>query len=227
VLYAVNALLPDFGVGLTTPAETQTRCFWIAMTTVVSMVFAHFYQQLNNLLRMQLRELAFHDPLTRIPNRRSVMEALELSIEVGRRNDRWLTVLLIDLDQFKLINDRHGHTAGDRCLVRVAEFLSRSLRSESDLVGRWGGDEFVVILPGASAEMARQITDTLRKGIADLIITLPDGNMVGTRASIGSFSACGAELGTAGAMLQEADTAMYRIKQRRHYLYAHDKPARV
>src|SRR5207247_2449541 len=96
-LYGMDARLPDFGVGLSTPAETLTRCFWISMTTVVSMVFAHFYQQINNLLRMQLRELAFHDPLTRIPNRRSVMEALELSIEVGRRNDRWLTVLLIDL----------------------------------------------------------------------------------------------------------------------------------
>jgi diguanylate cyclase (GGDEF)-like protein len=212
LLAIFNDALPRFGISVPQPGETLIRAFWIVLSTVVTTVFVIFYEQLNNLLRKQLRELAFNDALTGIANRRSIMEALELSIDVSRKNERWLTVVLIDLDDFKLINDRNSHSAGDQCLQAVATCLQNALRSSSDLVGRLGGDEFIAVLPGVNDLQARQISEALRQSIEKLVIILPDGTLCHLTATLGCCSRKGYELVTAGELLQLADAAMYKAK---------------
>lgn len=93
----------------------------------------------------RIRHLAYHDPLTNLPNRFSLNERLAQALGSARRNDRRLALLLIDLDNFKIINDTLGHQAGDQLLIQVAERLGKAVR-DSDVVARLGGDEFVVVL---------------------------------------------------------------------------------
>ncbi|MES2603393.1 MAG: diguanylate cyclase [Pseudomonadota bacterium] len=218
--------LPMLGISDPQPGETLLRTFWIVLSTIVTTVFVIFYEQLNNLLRKQLRELAFNDSLTGIANRRSIMEALELSITVCRKNDRWLTVVLIDLDDFKLINDRNSHSAGDQCLQAVANCLQKALRSSSDLVGRLGGDEFIAVLPGVSDAHAQQVAEALRNAVEKLFIILPDGTLCRLTATLGYCSRKGASLGSAGELLQFADAAMYVAKQAgRNRAVMHTVPA--
>ena len=119
---------------------------------------------------MQLAHLALHDPLTGLPNRRALAEALERAIARAQRTGLPLAVLALDLDGFKAINDRHGHPAGDAALVEVAARLRRTIR-RSDLVARLGGDEFAVIAgeskgPAPVVRLARRLGAALRAPIA-------------------------------------------------------------
>ena len=123
---------------------------------------------------LRLAHLALHDPLTGLPNRRALAEALERAIARSQRTGLPLAVLALDLDGFKAINDRHGHPAGDATLLEVADRLRRTIR-RSDLVARLGGDEFAVIAgelngPAPVVRLARRLGAALRAPIA-----LPDG----------------------------------------------------
>ena len=101
----------------------------------------------------QLQHLADHDPLTGLINRRRFEEELERELTAAKRYDRAGAVLVLDLDNFKYVNDTHGHSAGDDLIVSVSALLRRRLR-ESDTLSRIGGDEFAVILPDCSARQA-------------------------------------------------------------------------
>jgi len=135
---------------------------WLLVTTALSMLMAR--------IRGQAR-LARSDQLTNLANRRALNEFFEIP-RTGR-----LVLAIADLDRFKQINDRHGHLAGDACLAAVAAVLSGSARS-GDQVFRWGGDEFAVLLPDATADQACLVLDRLeaavRAGVQD-----PDGVPVG------------------------------------------------
>ena len=125
----------------------------------------------------QLAHLALHDPLTGLPNRRGLAEAIERAIARAQRSARPLAILALDLDGFKAINDRHGHPAGDTALIEIAARLRRAIR-RSDLVARLGGDEFAVIAgeaqrlgpgaaPGAPARRRDAPADHFARGRGD------------------------------------------------------------
>ena len=171
-------------------------------------------------LEEQIHQLAFFDPLTRLPNRRLLHDRIERIIAAARRNGRHGALMFLDLDNFKPIYDSHGHEVGDLLLVDAAQRLQGSLRA-TDTVARFGGDEFVVLLGELDGEATRardQAQGIARKILAALAepyrLTRPDG--MGTvehrcTASIGLTLLDG--LGNEEDVLRRADTAMYRAKE--------------
>ncbi len=154
---------------------------------------------------------AQHDPLTGLANRTLFREITAHALATCKREASPLTVLFIDLDGFKAVNDTHGHETGDRLLVAVAERLRAGARI-SDVVARVGGDEFAVMLQGADADTGAAIAFKLRD---DLSRPYPiEGLTLEARASIGAatFPQSGA---SADELLKRADEAMYRVKQAR------------
>ncbi|MBV8468705.1 MAG: diguanylate cyclase [Burkholderiaceae bacterium] len=168
-------------------------------------------------LEEKLRQMAFHDALTHLPNRRSFIDAMQKSLRARKRTGAQLAVLFLDLNRFKLINDTHGHDAGDLLLIEVAHRLQALVR-ETDTVARLGGDEFVVLLemPGASAEQARETMLAIAQKI-DLALAedyvLGDIRHQGS-ASIG-VTLVGPDDDDVDLILAEADTAMYQVKRRK------------
>jgi diguanylate cyclase (GGDEF)-like protein/PAS domain S-box-containing protein len=159
-------------------------------------------------------ELAFHDPLTHLPNRTLLMDRLKQAMIVGTRNATHAAVLLIDLDYFKLLNDTQGHDRGDSLLLEVAQRLCACVR-EGDTVARLGGDEFVIILEHLDPQLAQataQAQEIGEKIVAALhqSCAMGDHEYVGT-ASVGVTVFCGAGE-SVEVLLKQADMAMYQSK---------------
>ena len=157
-------------------------------------------------LERRLEHLAACDSLTGIHNRRSVLAILEQLLL--RRAP--LSVLLLDLDHFKQVNDGFGHAAGDGVLRRFAEIISLEKRSR-DFFGRLGGEEFLLILDGADEAEALQIAERLRQAVSAQTIDLPGGATVSLTVSIGLTQASAGDLRTADVLVR-ADRALYRAK---------------
>ncbi|MGU3539245.1 diguanylate cyclase domain-containing protein [Methylobacterium sp. A54F] len=157
-----------------------------------------------------LRDISARDPLTNLANRRSFDAALSHGIAAAKG---WLAVILIDVDHFKLFNDRYGHPAGDACLRRVGEALSGEVRAATDTLARYGGEEFVVVLPGLDPASARRRAEALRAAVARLGIPHADG--VGGIVTVSVGAGVGlAPLGLRpDALLDAADAALYSVKR--------------
>jgi len=157
----------------------------------------------------RFRHLAYHDTLTRLPNRRLLADRLDQAVRNAGRNNHRVALLLIDLDGFKKVNDRHGHAAGDRVLEAVAARL-RDIVRDMDTVARMGGDEFVVLLPEIdSAEDAVIVADKIHVAINDPIADGSYLHSVGSSIGISIFPDHGDDV---EALLHRADHAMYHGK---------------
>ena len=161
-------------------------------------------------LEQQLRHLATHDELTQLPNRRHFIQQGAEELERARRHKRDLSVLIVDLDLFKDVNDRHGHSVGDEVLQGFAQRCRLVLR-ESDLAARIGGEEFAVLLPETNREDAFQVAERLRSTMADHPIATQAGPVTAT-LSIGAAT-LGREHTSMERMLQEADKHLYQAKE--------------
>jgi diguanylate cyclase (GGDEF)-like protein len=165
----------------------------------------------NLKLREALRTQSIRDPLTNLFNRRYMEESLDRELSRAIRKQTPLSVMLIDVDHFKRFNDAFGHEAGDTVLRSLGHLLQTQLRSE-DIVCRYGGEEFVVILPDAPLDGARLRSEELRGKAKELVAELR-GQMLGRiTLSIGvaTFPANG---GTGAALVEAADAALYRAKK--------------
>jgi two-component system cell cycle response regulator len=155
------------------------------------------------------RRLAACDALTGLPNRRAFVDAIERERSRASRHALPFSFVMIDVDHFKSVNDTHGHAAGDLVLQAVAKALSAIAR-RSDVVGRWGGEEFVVALPQTSEAGARVAAERLRKAIADTTCILPSGETIHVTASLGVASVdCAWQT---DLLVARADSAMYEAK---------------
>lgn len=150
--------------------------------------------------------LAHTDPLTNLANRRSIIEALHQALEHHQKTGEPLSLVLLDLDRFKQINDRYGHEMGDKVLVHTAQVLQRNLRQSAHL-GRWGGEEFVLLLPNTPLEEAQQLCERLQQLLAEN----PLDNLRPVSASFGIAMATSDD--TPDRLISRADTAMYLSKQ--------------
>jgi diguanylate cyclase (GGDEF)-like protein len=155
---------------------------------------------------VRLRHMAEHDALTGLFNRRRFEEELDRHIAHGRRYGMDGALLMLDLDDFKRVNDEFGHRAGDRVLRAVAVVLNHRLR-ESDIVSRFGGDEFAVLMPVGGVAEATELAELLGAAIHDEVPT-PAGPL---SASVGI--ALFRDLSTADEVLSHADDAMYAQKR--------------
>lgn len=160
----------------------------------------------------KLRLLAFNDPLTELLNRRAMEHALEQEFRRAIRYNRELSVAFLDLDKFKAVNDRYGHDAGDKVLMDVARALSRYTR-ESDILCRFAGDEFVLVLPETTLEKAQAMMTRIQDEMAAMPIPI-NGHTLHQHVSFGIASLRVENTPTYPALLKRADKALYRNKTR-------------
>lgn len=153
----------------------------------------------------QLRRLATTDELTGLHNRRHFVERMRLALAVARRYDQWCALAIVDIDQFKQLNDRLGHQAGDQALRALAAVLLGNLRA-SDLAARFGGDEFVVLMPLTEPHAAQLAAERLQGAIR------ADGGAFGLTVSIGVTALFGAAAAFEDLMAH-ADLALYEAKR--------------
>ena len=172
---------------------------------------ASLQNQLNeiNHLQDQLREQAYRDPLTGLYNRRFLGTTLERELQRCTRDTCALSLLMIDVDHFKTINDTHGHHVGDEVLKQVAHLLCTHNRAH-DVVCRFGGEEFLVMLPGMEAELARQRADHIRTAIENTTFETSAGPLRLTLSA--GVSACPGHGTDVDALLRSADGALYQAK---------------
>ncbi len=194
-----------FDVNATVERDADGSVIWSGCLTDISE---------HKRMQSEIERLAYHDPLTDLPNRRLLMDRLTEACKQSRRRRKHGAVLFIDLDGFKAINDTFGHDCGDTYIRRIAARLIETVR-ESDTVARFGGDEFVILLhdldtdaAGAqrdAARVAEKISESLKAGVELL------GDMHEVRCSIGVSIFRGAAT-EPEQVLAQADQAMYRAK---------------
>jgi diguanylate cyclase (GGDEF)-like protein len=166
-------------------------------------------------IESQLHNMAMLDPLTNLYNRRQFYTLAKLEIERAKVRTQPISVLMLDLDHFKRVNDVYGHLIGDTVLVTVASLIRSALR-ENDIVARYGGEEFVVLLPATTAEKAYEVSERIRSGISEREIETTAGQVAVT-ISIGVTHLTAEMLNAGGELdllLNRADQALYYAKHR-------------
>ena len=173
----------------------------VAMCVIHNMMQRVYMEQY--LTRQQLEHLVVHDQLTKVNNRNKLKELSNLRGEMVVFSDIAVSMLLVDIDYFKLVNDKFGHEAGDVVLVHLAKVLKETVRI-TDYVIRWGGEEFLVILPGCAAEQAIRIAEKLRMKVEE-----SDSGVCPITISVGVAEHFG---GDYHATIKKADEALYMAK---------------
>jgi two-component system, cell cycle response regulator len=163
-------------------------------------------------------ELTVRDPLTRLLNKAHVSERLDAEVAFCRRHNSSLSVLMVDVDEFKKLNDQHGHHAGDVALRVIAHALERTVRTE-DVLGRFGGEEFAVLARGIGLDGAVRLADRLCEAVRTLSIPL-DGSSLRVTVSVGVAHSDGEHELDGAALLQGADVALYAAKHAGRNRYA-------
>jgi len=208
IAFALATALLRFGVGIDQmPLDTslQVRILnEVAYLTVVGVTIAGLSQLRRT--QSQLRLLATHDPLTTVLNARAFASQLAQELGRNRRYGRPLALIYLDLDDFKKVNDAHGHDTGDAVLRLVADAMRSAVR-QADVVGRLGGDEFGVLMPETEGTLAHVVATRLAGGIRTVFRGTPS-----VTASIGVVAVSGTEAGS-DELLRKADQAMYEAKR--------------
>lgn len=160
-----------------------------------------------------LEELVAVDPLTTVASRRHTMETLDKECRRAARINDEIAVIMIDLDYFHAYNETYGHVIGDRCLRQVAQAMSKCLRRPSDLIGRYGGEEFIVVLPGPSASDAQHVAETIRASVQQLAIEHTGSSAASVvTVTVGYTSMRMTHDVPSSRLVQAADAALLRAK---------------
>ena len=160
----------------------------------------------------ELEYLVFHDPMTHLYNRRRFEELLRNEIAVIRRYPHDSCIIILDIDNFKRVNDNYGHPAGDMVIRQIAEVLRENVR-ETDAVSRWGGEEFLILLPNTSLTDGRQAAEKLKKIIGNMEFSIKE-KTVHITASFGVTGLRGDRKDSLEMAYKDADNALYLAKER-------------
>lgn len=208
ISFALATALLRFGVGIDQmPLETTLQVRILneaAYLAVVGVAIAGLSQLRRTQAQLQL--LATHDPLTTVLNARAFASHVAQELGRNRRYGRPLALIYLDLDDFKKVNDAHGHATGDAVLRLVADAMRSAVR-QADVVGRLGGDEFGVLMPETDGTLAHAVATRLAAGIRTVFRGTPS-----VTASIGVVAVSGTEAGS-DELLRKADQAMYEAKR--------------
>ncbi len=172
-----------------------------------------------------LERISLLDGLTNLPNRRQFDDRLDMEQRRARREETPLSVIMLDIDHFKAINDTFGHGSGDDCLQKVAWAVDRNVERPADLVARYGGEEFVALLPGTDADGAAHQAERFRRTVADLALPHPRSSaadVVTISLGVATLTPAGAAAESAADLLERADKALYAAKNggRNRYVVA-------
>ncbi len=196
---------PSFNEGDAEFAETVIRSAMTALHRAHTM-------ELTRADNERLEALAHTDPLTQLLNRRALITNLVAELERVRRYNAPLSLLMIDVDHFKLVNDSHGHIAGDLVLEELGLLLQRAARLV-DTVARYGGEEFVIVLPETGEHGAKAFAERLRAKVEWNTFSIGKGQSLHVTISVGITTFAGAKAETAEELLDAADKALYRAKE--------------
>ncbi len=176
--------------------------------------------------KQSLEKLIDVDALTGIPNRRAFDHALDRECSAANRSLHPLSLLMIDVDYFKRLNDTFGHLTGDACLIRIARALRETLPRITDFTARYGGEEFAVILPGTNCPGAMEVARKLHRAIAEICLSNPSTPFGRVTISIGISTYNGMSSPSPFNLTRSADRALYRAKEhgrnRSEFLPIHD-----
>ncbi len=164
----------------------------------------------NARLHEGTRKLAITDGLTRLYNHRHFYELLEQEFQRATRYESKLSLIMIDIDSFKLINDTHGHQVGDEIIMALAGVISREVR-DVDIAARYGGEEMAVLLPQTGIRQAKAVAERIRAAVENHDFSLPDRGTVSISLGVAGFPECGASNYT--MLVQVADAALYEAKK--------------
>ena len=197
-------------VGVLTATSGALATFTAAHLEILEFIAKTIALDVENL---RLRRVSVTDPLTGAFNREFLQRRLPSEITAAEQRGKPLAVAMIDVDHFKAVNDRYGHATGDQVLAEVASRIRAAIRRD-DLLVRYGGEEFLVVLPDADLERARDVAERIRGNLMRESVPLPDdagGGGLEVRVSVGVAAHGG---GDAGALVARADSALYRAKGR-------------
>lgn len=211
-LRVIAGRAPRFEIQFEAASANNERWFLVVVTHLAGTgaVITRTETTTHHNMQAVVSDLAFHDPLTGLPNRWLVLDRLRMAVDRSERNQSWTTVVFADLDDFKSVNDTLGHGAGDEVLATVARRLRRGLRAE-DTCGRWGGDEFVMVLELVDPDVVGDIVRRLQAAFVEPIPTAE--RAVPVAVSLGLAMARNAPI---ERLLKLADDAMYRAKRSGH-----------
>lgn len=187
----------------------KTLCLNLIISFIVTLLVVKILQYTLTRYQNQLEEMASTDKLTGLLNRHAFFILIEKLLADFRREPRPISILMVDIDHFKTINDQYGHKAGDEVLILVAQKLQEGLRA-SDIAVRWGGEEFLVILKGCNLSEARRIAENLRIAIMESPV-VANGGHISLTVSMGLSEYSENEI--PDQMIDRADSALYLAKK--------------
>jgi diguanylate cyclase (GGDEF)-like protein len=187
---------------------------YVAFAILIELVFLHQFLDYRELIAFsnrnaRLESLAAADPVTGLPNHRTIVSALDVEVERARRYHRPCTVLFLDLDHFKALNDSYGHPSGDSALREFASVVRTALRG-IDILGRWGGEEFVAMLPETDVESALVVAERVRAAVAAHTFWSTGGAHLTCSIGIASYPE---DAENRDELIEMADRAMYAAKR--------------
>ncbi len=191
----------------------RERTVWLAVAAgalTLAVAGLGYALLLNRRHRARLTEVAERDELTRLPNRRKILEYARQQLALSRRRGSTLVIGMVDIDHFKRINDTHGHAGGD-CVLRAFGGISHTALRGTDTVGRWGGEEFLLVLPDCPLQAAAAVAERLRSTLGAQAVQAESGTQLRFSVSIGLATADPGETDL-DTVLQRADAALYAAK---------------
>jgi two-component system, cell cycle response regulator len=208
-IQGLDAGADDYLVKPVDPDELRARLAIAARVLHLEQDLRAANERLQELAN-QLQHLAFHDQLTGLLNRHGLTTQATRELARVERTGEVLAAALMDIDHFKQINDQYGHAVGDQALAHVARQLCAAIRPY-DLLGRWGGEEFLLLLPTTDPEKACIVAERVRAQLAAMPLSLPDQGPLTLHVSIG-VAACNATAPDLDALVTAADQALYTAK---------------
>ena len=180
-------------------------------TMVVKLRVRNQIQIINQIRTIQ--HLSMMDQLTNLPNRRCFDGRLQTEWNLAKRERTSISILMIDVDKFKIFNDTYGHQHGDVVLQTVANIFSQAFRRPTDFAARWGGEEFIILLPNTPLAGAMEVAEKIRGDVEKAIIPCQDGSITKVTISVGLNTQMPDQNSSMDAFISKADLALYAAKE--------------